>query len=77
MVDTLAPLPRHLVSDGYDAALYALARALPVTVHRYPTGAEAFTWIVPERWMCRSARLETMSGEVVFSDKDNPLHVVS
>ena len=77
MVQKLAPLPRHLVSDGYDAALNALSKLVPMTIHRYPTGTDAFTWIVPERWLCRAARLEKISGEVVFSDHDNPLHVVS
>jgi aminopeptidase-like protein len=77
MISKLAPLPRHLVSDGYDAALLALRKLVPLTIHRYPTGTEAFTWIVPERWLCRAARLEKISGEIVFSEEDHPLHVVS
>lgn len=77
MAYVLTPLPRHLVSDGYDAALNALARAFPMRVHAYPTGTHAFTWIVPERWICHGASLETVDGHKIFSTEDNQLHVVS
>ena len=77
IIDSLWALPRDLVSDGYDEALRALADRLPMTIHEYPTGTECFTWIVPEKWTCRDARLETLDGEVLFSYADNPLHAVS
>ena len=48
MVDALWRLPRHIVSDGYDAALRALATQVPMTIHEYPSGTEAWTWIEPE-----------------------------
>jgi aminopeptidase-like protein/spore coat polysaccharide biosynthesis protein SpsF (cytidylyltransferase family) len=70
-------LRRDLISDGYDEALARLGKHAPMTVHEYPTGTECFTWIVPEKWTCREARLERLSGEVVFSDKDHPLHAMS
>lgn len=77
MARVLAPLPRHLVSDGYDAALDALASRFPMRIHAYPTGISAVTWIVPERWLCREAALETLDGQKIFSAEDNLLHVVS
>lgn len=77
MAQKIAPLTRNLISDGYDVALEALASQVPMHIHEYPAGTEAFTWIVPERWICRSARLETLEGVEVFSYADNPLHVVS
>jgi aminopeptidase-like protein/aminoglycoside N3'-acetyltransferase len=77
MVDTLWQLPRDLVSDGYDAALLALGDVLPMTVHEYPSGTECWTWIVPEKWTCHEAYLETMDGRRLFSYADHPLHVVS
>ena len=77
MARILAPLPRHLVSDGYDAALNALASQFSLQIHDYPSGTRAFTWIAPERWICRSATLETLDGQKIFSHADNPLHVVS
>ena len=77
MVDGLWHLHRHIVSDGYDAALDALAHQLPMTIHEYPSGTEAWSWIVPEKWICHEAYLETLDGERLFSHDDHPLHVVS
>jgi aminopeptidase-like protein/aminoglycoside N3'-acetyltransferase len=77
MLDALWPLPRDIVSDGYDAALAALAEQVPMTVHEYPTGTECWSWLVPEKWTCREARLERLDGERLFSYADHPLHVVS
>ena len=45
-------LPRDLVSDGFDDALLALSKDVPMTIHEYPTGSECFTWIVPDEWTC-------------------------
>src|SRR5579871_3775111 len=76
-ISALWRLPRDIVSDGYDAALRALATQVPMQVHEYPTGTECWTWLVPEKWSCREARLETSKGDVLFSYRDNPLHAVS
>lgn len=77
IVDTLWQLPRDLVSDGFDAALRALRDVLPMTLHEFPTGTECWSWIVPEKWTCHEAYLETLDGRRVFSYDDHPLHVVS
>jgi aminopeptidase-like protein/aminoglycoside N3'-acetyltransferase len=77
MVSSLWRLPRDIVSDGYDAALRALSKQLPMTIHEYPSGSECWTWIVPEKWTCHEAWLETMDGRRLFSYADHPLHVVS
>ena len=77
MIQSLWALPRDLVSDGYDAALEALAQQVPMTVHEYPTGTSCWTWIVPERWTCQEAYVETIDGRRIFSYADNPLHVAS
>ena len=77
MISALWRLPRDIISDGYDAALQALATQVPMDVHEYPTGTECLTWLIPEKWTCRDARLETLDGQVLFSYRDNPLHCVS
>lgn len=77
IVEELWRIPRDILSDGYDAALAGLAKVLPMTVHEYPTGTPCWTWIVPEKWTCHDARLETEAGEVLFSYADHPLHVMS
>jgi aminopeptidase-like protein/aminoglycoside N3'-acetyltransferase len=77
LISALWRLPRDIVSDGYDAALQALSTQVPMTIHGYPTGTECWTWIVPEKWTCQEAWLETLDGRRLFSYEDNPLHVVS
>jgi aminopeptidase-like protein/aminoglycoside N3'-acetyltransferase len=77
LISELWRLPRDIVSDGYDRALHALSTQVPMTVHEYPTGTECWTWIVPEKWTCQEAWLETLDGRRLFSYDDNPLHVVS
>lgn len=77
MIAALWKLPRDIVSDGYDTALQAIATCLPMTIHQYPTGTECWTWLVPEKWTCHEAWLETLDGRRLFSYNDNPLHVVS
>jgi aminopeptidase-like protein/aminoglycoside N3'-acetyltransferase len=77
IVSRLWMVRRDIVSDGYDAALAALATQAPMRVHEYPSGTEAFTWIVPEKWTCHEAYLETIDGRRLFSYEDHPLHVVS
>ncbi len=77
MIDGLWTLPRDIVSEGYDVALEALATQVPMTFHHFPSGTECFSWIVPERWSCQEAYLETLDGKRLFSYADHPLHVVS
>jgi hypothetical protein len=77
MIQGLWQLPRHLISDGYDTALRALGTQLPMTIHEYPTGTECWTWIIPEKWTCHEAYLETLDGKRLFSAADLSLHVVN
>ncbi len=77
MIEALWFLPRDIVSDGYDAALDALSTVLPMQIHAYPTGTHAWTWLVPEKWTCYEAWLETVDGRRLVDYADNPLHAVS
>jgi aminopeptidase-like protein/aminoglycoside N3'-acetyltransferase len=77
MIHALWRLPRDIVSEGYDAALHAMATQLPMQIHEFPTGTECWSWIIPEKWTCHEAWLETLDGRRLFSYADHPLHVVS
>jgi aminopeptidase-like protein/aminoglycoside N3'-acetyltransferase len=77
LIDGIWTLPRDIVSDGYDVALQALARQVPMTIHEFPSGTESWSWVVPEKWTCHEAYLETIDGQRLFSYADQPLHVVS
>jgi len=77
LIDDLWFLPRHLVSDGFDQALYRLAEEIPMTIHEYKTGEPCWTWKVPEKWTCHDAYLETLDGKRIIDVRDHPLHVMS
>ena len=67
-------LERNLVSEGIDIALRILSEWLPLEISSYPSGSEAFTWIVPKKWTCVEAKLLDMRGNVLISAADHPLH---
>jgi aminopeptidase-like protein len=46
---------------------------LPLTLHRFPTGADYGTWVVPPRWDVREAWLKDPDGAVVASYREHPL----
>ncbi|MGE4557705.1 MAG: DUF4910 domain-containing protein [Desulfovibrionaceae bacterium] len=77
IVQTVYPLARDIVSDGFDEALEMLTQVVPLALHKYRTGTDCFTWIVPERWTCRRASLSKLTGEEIFSTDISRLHVMS
>ncbi|MCW1970228.1 MAG: DUF4910 domain-containing protein, partial [Anaerolineae bacterium] len=83
LIDTLWRYPRDIISAGYDTALNLIVSQFDQTdapqskIHEFPSGTEAFTWVVPEAWHCQEAYLETLDGRRLFSYADHPLHVVS
>ena len=77
LINELWYLKRDIVSDGYDMALSRLAQEVPMTIHEYPTGTPCWTWMIPEKWTCDEAFLETLDGKRIIDMKNHPLHVVS
>lgn len=77
LVQELWFLPRDLVSDAFDQALYRLAEEAPMTIHEIPSGEQCWTWRVPEKWTCHEAFLETLDGRRLVDFHDHPLHVLS
>lgn len=77
MIEAVWDLPRDLVSDGYDDALSILATQIEINIHEYPTGTRCWTWIIPEKWACKEAHLESLDGKRIFSYSDNHLHVAA
>ena len=67
-------LERNLVSKGFDEALTRLQKELPFIIHEFPTGSEAWTWIIPKKWVCHEAYLERMNGERLIDYQSHPLH---
>lgn len=72
----LSPLPRNILGDAYDAALFAISKKFPLKIHKYNTGESAFSWIVPERWILKEASLKAMGKESQIL-KNSDLAVIS
>lgn len=74
LMEELYPLERDLVSDGFDQALERLGKEVPIRVHEFPSGSEAWTWVIPEKWSCQEATLHRLSGERILDQRNHPLH---
>jgi aminopeptidase-like protein len=77
LINELWYLPRNIVSDGFDQALYRLAQEVPMSIHEYPSGEACWTWTIPEKWGCQTAILETLDGKCLVDAAQHPLHVVA
>jgi len=76
LINELWPIKRSLVSDGYDKAIYYLAQKFPLQIMEFPSGKEYWTWVVPEKWTCHEAYLETLDGRRLIDYQIQPLHCV-
>lgn len=76
IIDDLYLENRSLVTDGYDRALEYLSELAPLDVLSFPTGYQAFTWTVPEKWIVREARIR-YDGQIICDYADHPLHLMS
>lgn len=70
----LCAYPAAVVGEADEALFAHIAREVPLTVHRYPSGAEHLGWRVPELARVRRARI-MRDGEVVLDGSEHPLVV--
>jgi aminopeptidase-like protein len=63
---------RTIVSRDYEDCLTMLSHEIPLELHRYPSGNEYGTWIVPPQWDVKKAIL-TDGEKVIASYDDHPL----
>lgn len=63
---------RTIVSRDYEEAVAMLAAEIPLEIHRFPSGSDHGTWIVPPQWDVIKAEL-TDGAEVIASYRDHPL----
>jgi aminopeptidase-like protein len=81
-MDKIGRIPRHLISDGYSEAMGMLLERARMarleTVHYcFPTGYDCGTWIIPEKFTLRSAKLSSTDGNVLLDAEDNGLICMS
>ena len=77
LLEKLYPLNRVPVSDDADRAVRIIKDELPdMDIFEVPSGAECWTWVVPQKWVIREAYIT--DGEKRLIDiQDNLLHVMS
>ncbi|HMP77925.1 MAG TPA: DUF4910 domain-containing protein [Pirellulaceae bacterium] len=73
----LCPFHRAITGEGVRATLQALARRVPLGIHRVPTGLRVLDWEVPPEWEIREAWVQHPNGHRVIDLAESNLHVVS
>ncbi len=72
IIKTLLLKNRTIVTSDFEECLSFLAQEIPLTIHRYPSGEEYGTWVIPPRWDVKKAILSD-GNEVIASYEDHPL----
>jgi aminopeptidase-like protein len=76
IIDDLYLENRSLITDGYDRSANYLSELLDFETLKFPTGYEAFSWTIPEKWNVRGAKI-TFYGEVIADFDTHPLYLTS
>lgn len=76
LIQDLCAFTTGVVAPGNEGLFARLGQELPLTVHRYPSGATYNGWIVPALWSVDKARI-MREGKLVFDGLANPLAVAT
>jgi len=77
IIEKLYPLNRTLANNDTDKAFEIIKTFLDIKIHKIKSGAEAFTWIVPDRWEVEHASVKDTEGNKILDFNDNPLYLAS
>lgn len=82
LVKKLAEMPRHLISPAITDSLdllddFARDKGLEVIRHNFKSGFDYGTWKIPNQWSPISAKIKTISGEMVLNCSDPKLDIIS
>jgi aminopeptidase-like protein len=75
IIDTLYPLNRCLLGEGFDNALIFLSKLIPLDIIEVPSGTQFGTWTIPDEWVIRDAWVK-LDGKKIIDYKQNPLSLV-
>ena len=75
LIETLYPMNRGLLGEGYDNALEHLKSLVTLDIIEIPSGTELGTWTVPDEWVMRDGWVK-YGGEKIIDYKTDPLSVV-
>ncbi len=72
LIETLYPMNRGLLGEGFDSALEYLKHLIGLDVIEIPSGTKFGTWTVPDEWIVRDAWVK-FNGEKIIDYKKDPL----
>lgn len=75
IIETLYPMNRCLLGEGYDNALEYLKHLIDLKVIEIPSGTKLGSWTVPDEWIVRDAWVK-LGDEKIIDYKKNPLSLV-
>lgn len=75
IIETLYPINRCLLGEGYDNALKFINHLIPLEILEFPSGTELGTWTVPDEWIVRDAWVK-YGEDKILDYKKNPLSLV-
>lgn len=75
IIETLTPMNRCLLGEGYDSAMEYLKHLIDLEVIEIPSGTELGTWTVPDEWIVRDAWVK-YNGEKIIDYKTEPMSLV-
>lgn len=76
IIETLYPMNRTLMGEGYDNALKFINHLIPLEILEFKNGTKLGTWTVPEEWVVRDAWVKDPKGNKIADYKTNPLSIV-
>lgn len=77
LINKLKNIPRYPLGDGFRAAINALNSKFKFKIYKYPTGSEAFDYLVPPRWICKDAFISDTNNIKLFELKNNAFGVLA
>src|SRR5690606_27894536 len=66
---------RTIVTSDNHECMKIISTYYDVSIHRYPSGTDHGTWIIPDEWNLKKAELKDQEGKVLVSLEDSPLFV--
>ncbi len=76
IIETLYPMNRCLLGEGYDNALKYINHLIPLEILEFPSGTELGTWTVPDEWIVKDAWIKDPKGNKLVDYSKNPLSLV-
>lgn len=74
LIEQLLMKNRTTVASDAAVCMDIIGKQYPITLHKYPSGSDYQTWIIPPEWNLRKATLK-LGENIVASHEESPLFV--